>query len=533
MSSPAQPLIQTPTPNYALRAFGAPVPFLDASSSLYQVWIGGKPVSVLLGSLQIQLAIGRRSTAQFTILTDSSCHFQQYQQVAIFSDGDLLFTGYITQPQEQALQTSAGTFILMHSISCCDQHFLADKRVISASYHQATCGFIVMDLWQRILAPEGVTIGLIYDGLSPATTLFPASTLYPQGNIAPIPDVTFGYATVAQALDELVKAASSAGSPYYWQIDEYKRLWFVPYFAVPNPIELTSAQILREQNAALSRSNPKLRNTQYLIGSQAQTTPQTETRKGDGVTRSWTLGYPLAQVPTVLVNGVPQTVGLKGSDSGKSFYWSQGDATLTQDQSATPLSSSDTLQVTYIGQYPIVVGTADLGGIQRQATLDGTTGIMEEVEQDTSLSSLDAALSEASQLLSRYSAQALQIQCTTFQGASYRPGQVVTVTLPQHGIVKQSFLVESITITDQPKTALLYQLTLMQGPYDSTWQDFFGSLMGKQLSVSSLSVGLIQSVNMLAAFQQTWSVSGQLFISPVACPLPSTSTYPDTLLYPC
>jgi hypothetical protein len=526
-------LLQPPTTSYAVRAFGSPAPFLEAASSLYQIWIGGSPVNALLGSLQIQLAIGRRSTAQFTVITDTTCHFQQYQQVAIFANGTLLFSGYITQPQEQALLTASGETVLIHSISCCDQHFLADKRIVSASYHQVTCGTIVMDLWQRILAAEGVSIGLIYDGLSPATDLFPASTLYPQGNIAPVQDVTFGYATVSQALDELVKAASLAGLPYYWQIDEYKRLWFVPYSAVSNPIELTSAQILHEQNAALSRTNPKLRNTQYLIGSQAQTAQQTETRKGDGVTRSWTLGYPLAQPPTILVNGVAQSVGIKGSDSGKSFYWTQGDATITQDQSAPILGSSDTLQVTYIGQYPIVVGTADLGGIQRQAALDGTTGIMEEVEQDTSLSSLDAALSEASQLLSRYSTQAMQIQCTTFQGGSYRPGQLIMLSLPQHGILKQSLLVESMTITDQPKTILLYQLTLIQGPYDSTWQDFFGTLMGKQLSVSSLSVGLVQSANLLAAFQQNWPVTGQLLISPVACPLPSTSTYPDTLLYPC
>src|SRR5260221_5262416 len=142
-------------------------------------------------------------------------HYQQFQQVQVQDgNGVLVFSGYITTPQEQkpgfpnALDTQ---------IVCMDQHFLADKRVVATLYRNQTCGYIVNDMLNTILSQEGVTVGQIA-----------------AGPIVPV--ANFGYVSVASALDALVAAASSSGVPYYWQIDQNQALWFVPYTAVVGAI---------------------------------------------------------------------------------------------------------------------------------------------------------------------------------------------------------------------------------------------------------------------------------------------------------
>src|SRR5260221_1398180 len=204
---------------------------------------------------------------------------------------------------------------------------------------------MVLDIYTNILASEGVTIGQVYsDGsLPPSLTLYPSSTLYPQAVTGIVPSATFVYCTVAQALDELVKSASSAGIPFYWMIDQFKKLWFVPYTAVVNSTLVDGTQIddghLSGSPPVVTRANPTYRNTQYLLGGVTQTVTQTETRVGDGNTTSWPMNFDLSTVPTVSINigagYVSQTVGIQGVDSGKNWYWSQGSPLITQDMAGT------------------------------------------------------------------------------------------------------------------------------------------------------------------------------------------------------
>jgi hypothetical protein len=505
---------------------------LPTMPQTYSVAIDGVSVFVIAGSLTIDRTIGKRSQASFTIRSDTSSHFQQYQQVAIHDGtGTLVFSGYISQPQEQkpGYQPS-----LIHTIQCIDQHFLADKRVVAAQYSNKTCGYIVQDLVNTILSEEGVTIGQIYDGVTPSDTLYPSPTLYPGGNVGLIPSATFVYCTVAQALDELVKQASLAGIPYYWMIDENKQLWFVPYTSVVNSNVVDGSKVDQKNIPCIvQRANPAYRNTQYIIGGTAETVQQTETRKGDSNTTAWTMGYNLAHVPTIKVNGVQKTVGIKGIDTGKDWYWNKGDSTITQDSSGTILTTSDTLQVVYIGQYPSVVISQDGGQVAYESDLDGSSGVIEVVMQDATITSINNGLSEAGQLLTRYAQQGTQIQFSTMV-SGYAPGQLITVDMPWHALNSTQMLIEEVSSSDQAdRINIWHQIKAISGPYDVSWQDFFSTLLKQQQIATDISVGVSQSITVL--------VSGTLDISPTlamevevyACPLPSSSLYPSTTLYPC
>src|SRR6266571_4259860 len=234
-------------------------------------------------------------------LSDANTHFQQYQQVAIYDNNNVLvFSGYITNPQEQkpGFQSS-----LIHTITCADQHFLADKRIIAASYVNTTHATIVQSILNTILAQEGVTLGAIVETETPLATLYPNTTLYPSTTLYPIddppadtiPTVTFAYCTVAQALDALATAASDSGVPFYWAIDQNKQFWFVPYTYIVNSNTIDGTQVDQVSNPPMvQRQNPTYRNAQYILGGTSQTQTQTETRVGDGNTTAWTMGYELA-----------------------------------------------------------------------------------------------------------------------------------------------------------------------------------------------------------------------------------------------
>jgi len=527
---------------YAVGPYGSSLYGTDGTIS---VFIGGNPVFVVAGSLTINSTIGKRSTASFTVQTDTSTHFQQYQQVSIYAkSGILAFSGYISSPKE----TKPGFQpVLEHQITCVDQHFLADKRVVAASYTGKSYGFIANDIYTNILASEGVTIGQIFDStalvdLFPNTTVFPSATLYPTGNTGIIPTSTFAYCTVAQAFDELVKVASSAGVPYYWQIDQFKHLWFVPYTSVVNSTVVDGTQIDHKYNPpSVVRANPAYGNTQYLLGGMQQTVSQTEIQVGDGNKTSFTMAYGLASAPTVSVslNGGAygsQTVGLKGT-TGSQWYWAQGDPIVTQDSSGTklrgPNAPIDLLKVVYFGQYPTVISGQNAAQVSYEQTLDGSTGIVERVDTDNTITSLANGLSEIGQLLTLYSQQGTQLAFQTLQ-TGFAQGQLVTVNLPDYALYNAQMLIENVSAADTLDAFnIWYTVTVVLGPYDITWVDFFSKLLKQQAPTNNINVGTGQSVAILV----TGSVSLAMTLSGTAtvyaCPLPSSTTFPSTTLFPC
>lgn len=532
---------------YGSSVYGVGLYGADAISGLEprSAYISWQQYTIDAGTLTIDSTIGKRSTASLTIHTiNTSTHFRQYQPIQIYDSlGNLAFNGFLDQPIKEikpGFQQS-----LEHQLTCCDMHWLADKRIVAASFTDKTCGSIAQWLVDNILVQEGVTVGAIYDGLTPSTILYPSSTLYPGGNVGLIPQATFAYCTVAQALDELVKQASAAGTPYYWMIDYNKQLWFVPYTYVLGPtIDGTTFDDghLSGQAPYVQRQNPLLRNTQYEVGGYAQTSTQTEVRVGDGNTQSWDMGYPLASAPMISTNlngagYVAQSVGVQGIDTAKAFYYQLGSTTITQDSSGTklrgPNSPVDLLQVAYVGQYPNVAVASNAPAINAQAWMDGTSGIVESVDNDPTLSSAPNALAKASALLTYYGVPGTIFVGNTLDN-SYAPGQLVTLDLPMYGLSGAQGIVEQVSATDSVDGYnIWYTVTAVSGPYDTTWTDFFKSLFAQITAAADINAGTTQSLTLVETFIASAITPSATFTATVSPALiPSATTYPNTNLYP-
>lgn len=469
--------------------------------------IGQSPVTIVAGSLKISNSVGRRSQAAMTIITDIYTFLLQYQQVGIWDkNNNLVFSGYVIQPR---IQKPGFDSYLIQQVSCVDQHYLADKRVFYGTFTNRTAGVIVTAIFNQILAAEGVTVGQIFDGILPSPTLYPAPTLYPSGS-GLIPQATFYYTNVAQALDLVAKQAGISGNPYYWMIDQNKKLWFVPYNTVVNSTVVDGTAI-EQQNyqPTLTYGNPTYRNSQYIAGGVAQTSSRTETRQGDGKATTWTLNYDVSVAPTITLNGNSVSVGIQGTTNSQ-YYWGQGSKVITQDNSQTKLISTDTLSITYIGQYPNTAFQNNPQQIAYQAALDGSTGIVEEVTTDSTIYSAANALIEASALLNRYGNQGAQFQFTT-KTAGYAPGQLITINYLPLNISNDNYLIESVDIEDKDGVNIWYTITAVSGAYDTNWVSFFSKLLGYNVPANSINAG-----SKLA----------------YAAPLPAPALYPSPTLFP-
>jgi len=151
------------------------------------------------------------------------------------------------------------------------------------------------------------------------------------------------------------------------------------------------------------------------------------------------------------------------------------------------LTSSDTLVVTYIGQFPIIAATQNTAQIAAQAARERTgSGLVETVYSDTKLRSLPAAFQVASGLLTHYSADTTLLTFYTKE-RGLQPGQMLPVTLSDFGISNLPMLIAAVTITDQQDgLTIWYQVAAVGAPgaaawavESSQWTTYFQNLMAQ------------------------------------------------------
>jgi hypothetical protein len=511
------------TSTYVIRPLGGTLVRSSGGGPVYTlsygatVFIGGASVFCLSGTLSADSKIGSRGVASFSVVTTTSTHFAQYQRVSILDgNGVLIFSGFI----DQLTETKPGFgSTLVHQITCMDQRWVTDKRVIYQStlapdtslapstslapggtssiqtYTNRPYDVIVQDIYNKYLAPEGISLGMIFTGPYPSPSLAPSISLAPNGPSQMIGSVVFNYPTVTQALDALVTSASALGVTFYWTIDQNKQFWFVPYSYVVNSTVIDGTQIDSGQLSgvlpSVSRANPLFRDTQYVVGGTMPGPGRTSYFTGDGTTRTWTLSYPVAEKPYVILNGTSKSVGIQGT-TGQAYYFQVGSTGITQDSSQTALINTDSLEVHYTPQLPSTASAQNSAAIAAQAILDGTTGIVESVVKDTNITSNADGVTEANQLLNVYSPRGTQFTFAT-RASGYFVGQQVTVTYAPWNFSNTKMLIESVHIADlSDQSALWYTITAIIGPYDTSWPNFFGKLLAPSgsASASAISVGV-------------------------------------------
>jgi len=415
-------------------------------------------------SLRIHRVLGERAIADFTIYDeDGTGSYVEGEPVRVIKNFfppflHMLFAGYISAIEHVRVPNTA---IINHGVSCVGNAYLADKNLAAEAYEAKTAGFITDDLLTTYLVAEGVTERDIQAGVTIDKTII-------------------NYAKVTEALDSLAER-----SGYIWEIDMFKRLYFGLRYVEDAPFDVDS-DIIKRGTLLVRDASPLYRNRQFIRAGKGETASQTETSDGDGDKTSFPMGYPLATAPTVTVNAVGQSVGIKGVSVGSDVYWSKGDEVLIF---ASAPGNGLQVVVTYIGLYDIIVMAEDAAAITARAAIEGGSGVVAVMDDEPITNTRDAALTVARSKLAKYVEQGRAVEWSLYD-YGLEPGQLVVVDLPENNLNNAELLVETLDISEIAPDTPLYSIRALRGPEMKDWSRFFQRLSKQKADVlDQLAIG--------------------------------------------
>lgn len=310
------------------------------------------------------------------------------------------------------------------------------------------------------------------------------STLAAYGNTiakgALIPATQYNFKYLSDCFDDLVKqSASATGNQWWWYIDRFKKFSMLPQTGLPAPWIGSDNPGDFLVGVKVTNLSDLYRNRQ-IIKNVIATIAIDEKHQGDDVARSWTLGYALAEAPTITVNDIPVAIGVKGTDTGKDLYYAIGDPVITQDSSGTLFTSDQTLHIVGTGQYITYSQYDDLVEQAAFKLIEGGSGIVENVEDGNGMSK-DAGDQLAKARVKQYGVRGKKLEATT-RRYGLAPGQILSVSLPQYSLLDAQFLIRNVKTTltteyDITQAAMIqhgwYAIEAVSGADEGEWVKLF------------------------------------------------------------
>lgn len=296
--------------------------------------------------------IGQWDTCSFRIISaDGSYKPAIGAAVVVTIDGTARFGGNIRQ-----LKVIEFGAALKSEVGCSSWEQLFTRRPTGVrSYTDTAAGDVFQDLLTNCMGGDGLTASIVLSG----------------------PNITaaFNFVTVREAFDQIVALASTDTETYIWDCtpDKVVRFYRNDSFAAPFDIDDTSTDVLQEGASvrlSASFSLDKYCNRVYPSQSKLILDPTTETFIGDGARQVFTVGYPIALVPEVMLFSeaptlgasvteyftgdgytvewiTSQPIGSLSSVSGITSYTWDVNSRSVIDTSGTPVASGDPISITY------------------------------------------------------------------------------------------------------------------------------------------------------------------------------------------
>jgi len=275
--------------------------------------------------------------------------------------------------------------------------------------------------------------------------------------------------------DNLSDAAGQ--SKYNWRIDKNKKLAMKDRAYSPAAWPLYSADPTFKgvtNPPTLVRTSPLYRNRQYVTGA-ADLQTITESKIGDGTTQSWVLKYPVDSISGLTLDGNPQTSGVQGVDTGRTFYYQPGQNSLSQDSSGTPPTDQQLIAITYVARVPYISMRENTAQQTALALIDGTSGIIEGSEDCGGRSKAEAD-TIAQARIDQYAILSVDWSYQT-ERAGLAPGNLQSIFVPEFGQVDVDVLITAIktSIWSDVSGALnyLFDVSTTSGANIGTWQRIF------------------------------------------------------------
>lgn len=423
--------------------------------------IGGVDTTSLVrvDTLKVRDQLNGRNTASFDLVsTDGAYRPTVGAEVVITRNGTRLFAGFVNDYEEEDVPGNWAA--LLFRVPCVDYNAICNQRLVAKAYEAAgqTLGDIVRDIVATFLNGEGI-----------------ATTNVQNGPI--IEKAIWNYQTAAEAFNDLADL-----SGYMWYVDYNKVLTFCARDTNAAPFALTNTSA-NYRKMKVRRTREQYRNKQIIRAGKDLTDPRTESFKGDGTRKTFSLSFPVGKAPTATINAVAKTIGIKGVDSGKDLYWNAGSNEISQDDAATALATTDTLAVTYQGEFPIMLAAQDDSQIAARQAVEGGSGLHEAIEDYPNVNSAEQAEQVGQGLVQKFGRIPTIVTFET-DVPGLAAGQLVSITNTLHGL-SGSFLIESVSFGDMFGRDLRYTVKALDGTNLGGWEEFFRALarMGRRFVI--------------------------------------------------
>jgi hypothetical protein len=414
-----------------------------------EIFIDGINRTSLLrtGSLRIFSQVQSRDQCGFDLVSITAAYRPQIgHEVWVNESSVRVFGGFIERIDE--VLTLNGAPSLSYSIECVSYDGLMNNRIVNKTYAASSTFYsVVNDIITTYFAGDGITVTNV---TNPGPTL---------------DRLTFIYQSAAECFSILTDLTG-----FTWWIDPNKNLYFVDRassFSTVNFYESAPHWMTMQ----VERARERYRNRQYLRGGFSVTPTRVESVNGDGKRKSFETTYPMFSAPSVKVGGVSKTVGIREIDTGKDFYWQKRSKTLSQDDTASAVANGTTVEITYVGMFPVVVQVQDDNQILDRADVENNSGFYDAIEQDETVETSDSAIARAKSLLSRNGRLGQRMTVRTLQ-AGLKAGQMTLVDIPTHGLTGQ-WLIESVATSDFNGQKLEYNATLIDGASVGGFEGYF------------------------------------------------------------
>jgi len=488
--------------------------------STVNVIIGGTSYNALENKVVVDDNAETRSRAVVQIYDDKTggnfYSFEPYQSIEIQdASSNTVFKGVIIKPVATLISPTKR----MWRLQCADNHFFVDKRIVARGYTNQKAGDIVKDLIANVFSAEGITEGTIDD-------------------LATLKNMVFNYVNGDRALRTLSELTNAV-----WYVDENKKLHFYERTSNNAPFAVRANDVLTTPPPYFDKANFKYRNSQYITNVKNVTDSQQEFFIGDGTRQTFNVGYPLAQTPTIEVNTgsgyVTQDIGILGVDEGKDFYYLVGSTEIVQDFSDTALSSTDSLRITYVGQFQLVALARDDAEVDRIQALEGggTTGFVDASTTQGGIKGSDEGIEVASSYLDRFSQTSTLLSFTTTKETPSRlkAGQVLDFEMLDQDI-SGLFLIDHIRIRFR-NGITFYDVKCVASPPEYTFEGLMRDL-DDSISDAFNEIADNQDTEEVVvvradAGSETMTLTATDTVDVLSCPVPSSTTLVSESLLVC
>lgn len=403
---------------YYYRAYAINVTSTEYSSELsfttlapdYSITIGGvdRTLDIINQSIIVDDTINDKiNTCKFELINRSgSATISAGDEVRITTEHGVIFGGYIVDYELSKKESG----VIKTICSCVDYTLDLDRRLVHESYQNMTDREIIIDIVNRYCPEAGINVDNVETGVT-------------------LTQISFNYVQVSEAFRRIAKIANRN-----WYLDYDKYLYYFPLetYTAPFNIDSTNNDYF---DLKISQNSNQIKNRVYVRGGTKLSDSTTYSIKGDGVLTKFVLPDKPHEV-TVKVNSVEKSLGIKNIDlEGYDWYLNFQEKYIEQDAAGTILNDTDTLEVTYKYDIPILVAVEDKDSIE-------ANGFHEFAIFDKSITTNASARDRATAELTDYADNIVEGSFSTFEHG-FSSGQYININLSDYGI-NADYLVQKV-----------------------------------------------------------------------------------------